>query len=235
MKPTSRLTLILRSAIRVSHRKPTLAPLRATSQPLRTHTQRQPFSNTYAPRKGLQPDSEDPKPPATEDHQGHHALEPAQIADSEYHELADQYIDTLVLTLEEMAEDAKNGIEVEYSVCISFEFMGYTNTQEAGVLTLNHPAGTYIINKQPPNKQIWLSSPVSGPKRYDWVVSGDGQHQKQETETHEEGVGGKWIYLRDGSTLTELLEKEVGVKLGSTEEEDALTGRDGPAGSGVSE
>lgn len=115
------------------------------------------------------------------------------------------------------------------------DFTSYTNTQEAGVLTLNHPAGTYIINKQPPNKQIWLSSPVSGPKRYDWVVSGDGQHQKQETETHEEGVGGKWIYLRDGSTLTELLEKEVGVELGSTEEEDALTGRDGPAGSGVSE
>ena len=120
MKSTSRLAVILRSAIRVSNRKPTLAPLRPTLQPLRIHTQRQPFSNTCAPRKGLQPDSEDPKPPATEDHQGHHALEPAQIADSEYHELADQYIDTLVLTLEEMAEDAKNGIEVEYSVCVSY-------------------------------------------------------------------------------------------------------------------
>jgi hypothetical protein len=58
---------------------------------------------------------------------------------------------------------------------------------------------------------------------------------KQETETHEEGVGGKWIYLRDGSTLTELLEKEVGVELGSGEEEHALSGKDGPAGSGVSE
>lgn len=28
------------------------------------------------------------------------------------------------------------------------------------------PNGTYVINKQPPNKQIWLSSPVSGPDRY---------------------------------------------------------------------
>ena len=27
--------------------------------------------------------------------------------------------------------------------------------------------GTYVINKQTPNKQIWLSSPISGPKRYD--------------------------------------------------------------------
>ena len=28
--------------------------------------------------------------------------------------------------------------------------------------------GTYVINKQSPNRQIWLSSPVSGPKRYDF-------------------------------------------------------------------
>ena len=59
-----------------------------------------------------------------------------------------------------------------------------------------------MLNKQPPNRQIWLSSPVSGPKRYDWVAG--------------EGVGdgeGKWVYLRDGSTLDGLLEGEVGVKM----------------------
>lgn len=76
---------------------------------------------------------------------------------------------------------------------------------------------------------------MSGPKRYDWVVSGDGQHQKQETETHEDGGGGKWIYLRDESTLSDLLEKEVGVDIGANHEEHALSGKDGPAGSGVSE
>ena len=34
---------------------------------------------------------------------------------------------------------------------------------QAGVLTLKLPSskGTYVINKQPPNKQIWLSSPTS--------------------------------------------------------------------------
>jgi frataxin len=117
MKSSFRLAIALRPALRASTLRPTLAPLlRPFSQPLQIHKQRQPFSYTHTPRKGLQPDSEDPKPPATEDHVGHHALEPAQIADSEYHELADQYIDALVLTLEEMAEDAKNGVEVEYSV-----------------------------------------------------------------------------------------------------------------------
>ena len=35
-----------------------------------------------------------------------------------------------------------------------------------GVLTLNLGShGTYVINKQAPNKQIWVSSPVSGPVR----------------------------------------------------------------------
>jgi hypothetical protein len=119
MKSSSRIAIALRPAIRASALRPVLAPLfRRLPQPLRKHTQRQAFSYSHTPRKGLQPDSEDPKPPVTQDHQGHHALEPAQIADSEYHELADEYIDTLVLTLEEMAEDARNGVEVEYSVCL---------------------------------------------------------------------------------------------------------------------
>jgi frataxin len=65
--------------------------------------------------------------------------------------------------------------------------------------------GTYVINKQPPNKQIWLSSPLSGPKRYDWCVIGEGQADK-------EGTGqGRWIYARDGSSLDEVILEELGV------------------------
>lgn len=80
---------------------------------------------------------------------------------------------------------------------------------KAGVLTLTFPPnGTYVINKQPPNKQIWLSSPISGPKRYDYVIESEGQDAK-------EGTGqGKWVYLRDGSTLEDLLLEEIGVELG---------------------
>ncbi|EIE19465.1 Frataxin [Coccomyxa subellipsoidea C-169] len=69
-----------------------------------------------------------------------------------------------------------------------------------GVLTLRlGPYGTYVYNKQTPNRQIWMSSPVSGPVRYDFV-------------------DGKWIYRRDEhelmdrltSELSELLGKDVG-------------------------
>jgi frataxin len=67
---------------------------------------------------------------------------------------------------------------------------------------------TYVLNKQPPNKQIWFSSPISGPKRFDWVVRAEGMNDK-------EGSGvGDWIYMRDGTSLTELLRKELGVDVG---------------------
>ncbi|KAI0406961.1 mitochondrial chaperone Frataxin [Xylaria palmicola] len=116
--------------------------------------------------------------------------QPANITDGEFHELADEYIETLLYAYEKM-QDNRADIDVEYS---------------AGVMNLIiNDIGTYVINKQPPNKQIWLSSPTSGPKRYDWVVISEGQDQKQDT------ARGDWIYLRDGSSLSDLLRQETGV------------------------
>jgi len=39
-----------------------------------------------------------------------------------------------------------------------------------GVLTIRLGAarGTFVLNTQTPNRQLWLSSPVSGPWRYNW-------------------------------------------------------------------
>ncbi|XP_022130745.2 frataxin homolog, mitochondrial [Pieris rapae] len=64
-----------------------------------------------------------------------------------------------------------------------------------GVLTVNlgPTYGTYVINRQTPNKQIWLSSPISGPKRYDLVLKN----------------GGYWIYKHDGVPLHRLLQEEI--------------------------
>eukprot|EP00560_Eucampia_antarctica_P008689 CAMPEP_0197826248 /NCGR_PEP_ID=MMETSP1437-20131217/3228_1 /TAXON_ID=49252 ORGANISM="Eucampia antarctica, Strain CCMP1452" /NCGR_SAMPLE_ID=MMETSP1437 /ASSEMBLY_ACC=CAM_ASM_001096 /LENGTH=91 /DNA_ID=CAMNT_0043426601 /DNA_START=462 /DNA_END=737 /DNA_ORIENTATION=- len=30
------------------------------------------------------------------------------------------------------------------------------------------PHGAWVMNKQTPNRQIWWSSPISGPRRYEW-------------------------------------------------------------------
>ena len=67
-------------------------------------------------------------------------------------------------------------------------------TLASGVLTLSLEGhGTYVINKQSPNRQIWLSSPISGPSRFDY---------NQETNT--------WVYKHTGRSLHALLEEEIG-------------------------
>lgn len=54
--------------------------------------------------------------------------------------------------------------------------------------------------RQSPNRQIWLSSPISGPKRYDFVPVNDQTADKCQ---------GYWIYKHDGVTLHELLQQEL--------------------------
>jgi len=95
-------------------------------------------------------------------------------------------MDTLLESLEELLDGlGKQGYEVEY---------------HSGVLTLAlGDKGTYVINKQPPNKQIWLSSPFSGPKRYDYSPTKDS-----------------WVYSRDGRGMGDLLNTELSTALGWT-------------------
>ncbi|RKU44754.1 Mitochondrial chaperone Frataxin [Coniochaeta pulveracea] len=118
----------------------------------------------------------------------------SDITEAEYHQLADEYLETLLSKFEEL-QDAREDVDVEFS---------------AGVMTVNFgpEVGTYVINKQPPNKQIWLSSPKSGPKRFDWCIIGDGQNQKAETAV------GEWVCGRDGSTLSRIFLDELDVDLG---------------------
>jgi hypothetical protein len=54
------------------------------------------------------------------------------------------------------------------------------------------------------------------------VSAGAGQHEKEETdgggalgEEGDDGEGGRWLYLRDGSGLSELLAREVNVRVKS--------------------
>lgn len=148
---------------------------------------RRPFSSSTAALKGLSPESENPQPKEAEPHAA--AKAPAQLSKEEYDELSDAYMDSLLAKMESMAEE-QGDVDVEYS---------------AGVLTFAHPNGVYVINKQPPNKQIWLSSPISGPKRYDFVHESEGQDAKEGTGT------GAWVYLRDGTTLSDVLSSEIGV------------------------
>ena len=57
------------------------------------------------------------------------------------------------------------------------------------------------------------------------MISGDHHHEKEGTEQG----GGEWIYLRDGSRLSDLLKKEVGVEM----EEDMQESTEGPKSRGA--
>ncbi|KAK3386583.1 Frataxin-like domain-containing protein [Podospora didyma] len=164
-----------------------LAPQLLPSTPIPTIR----FISNSPNRKGITPDD---KPPAPKDVDIPPVVRTAaEITDDVYHSVADEYMDRLVTHLEGI-QDEREDIDVEYS---------------AGVLTVRFgpEIGTYVINKQPPNKQIWLSSPKTGPKRYDYVVLGDGQHEKQDTAC------GEWLYLRDNSTMTQLFKDELGIDI----------------------
>ena len=54
------------------------------------------------------------------------------------------------------------------------------------------PSGTWVINKQTPNRQIWWSSPLSGPMRFQYG-----------------GVEQGWVGSRDGTPLLGLLKEEI--------------------------
>ena len=95
---------------------------------------------------------------------------------TDYETAAEETLESLTETFEILLEKHKVPSDVTYS---------------NGVLTVElDQHGTYVINKQTPNKQIWLSSPFSGPKRYDFL---------QQT----------WIYKHDGLSLHRLLNQEI--------------------------
>ncbi len=68
-----------------------------------------------------------------------------------------------------------------------------------GILTLSLPGGgQYVVNAHAPNREIWLSSPVSG--AWHFAPRDDGA----------------WVSVRDGATaLAPLLVAELGDRFGS--------------------
>ncbi|CCH59532.1 hypothetical protein TBLA_0B07150 [Henningerozyma blattae CBS 6284] len=103
----------------------------------------------------------------------------------EYEVAANQFLDSLLDDLEQLSEDYPTKFsDVELN---------------QGVLTLVFPeVGTYVINKQPPNKQIWLSSPISGPNRFDYIK-------------------GNWVSMRNRTKLIDVLNKEISSALPDAE------------------
>ncbi|XP_058513398.1 frataxin, mitochondrial isoform X2 [Ochotona princeps] len=104
---------------------------------------------------------------------------PGSLDETTYERLAEETLDSLAEFFEDLADKP-------------YTLKDYDVSFGSGVLTihLGGDLGTYVINKQSPNRQIWLSSPSSGPKRYDWT-------------------GKNWVYSHDGVSLHQLLATEL--------------------------
>jgi len=93
--------------------------------------------------------------------------------ESEYHQAADDTLNTIQDTLEYYFEDnISNSSNSNSNFEINFA---------SGVLTISlvPDHGTWVLNKQTPNRQIWWSSPLSGPRRYEYEES-----------------SGKWVWTK---------------------------------------
>jgi len=75
------------------------------------------------------------------------------ISTNEFHDIADELLENLTEKVETILEHST--------------YENYDTELSSGVLTIKlGSAGTYVINKQTPNRQIWYSSPISGPKKF---------------------------------------------------------------------
>jgi len=85
------------------------------------------FSSCPVSAKGLQPDSEDPRPPNPQSPiagAANHVTEPTPLTPEEYYEYSEHYFNYLVQQLEKAQEEGTD-IEAEYSVCYSPSFLKY--------------------------------------------------------------------------------------------------------------
>ncbi|KAJ1790042.1 Mitochondrial matrix iron chaperone [Coemansia sp. RSA 2399] len=92
------------------------------------------------------------------------------LTDMEYEALASETLDDLSICFDDIGEElSMDDFDVEYA---------------SGVLTVKlGEHGTYVLNKQPPNKQIWLSSPISGPERFDYDQKYDSWFCRHKNES----------------------------------------------------
>lgn len=103
--------------------------------------------------------------------------EVVNLSIDEYHIKSDQFLENILDQIELLSEKYPE-------IIVDIELL-------QGVMTISIPQlGTYIINKQISNKQIWLSSPVSGPNRFDLYKT-------------------EWISLRNNRKLLEILSEEL--------------------------
>ena len=89
------------------------------SQPKDIQSSYRPFHTTPAARKGIQPDSSDPKPPKANSNNvagaAVHVTEPSPLTPEQYYEYSEHYLNVVITEVERLQEEGSD-MEAEYSV-----------------------------------------------------------------------------------------------------------------------
>ena len=96
----------------------------------------------------------------------------------DYHQYANCTLEAIQEVYDERSDnDPTLAMDVEYAVCLALHdhLCSYITVRllwQDGVLNVEvGTLGTFVLNKQAPNRQLWVSSPISGPLRYDLCTS----------------------------------------------------------------
>jgi frataxin len=90
----------------------------------------------------------------------------------------ESFADKTLARLQAAIEDAEGGLDADLV---------------GGILTIETESGAkYLLNRNAPNRQLWLSSPVSGAWHFAWS-----------------DVGQAWLSTRGGERLEDLLAREL--------------------------
>jgi frataxin len=103
-----------------------------------------------------------------------------KFSKNKFQDIANETLESLTDRFDSLADEYSNLFTDEFDVTYSNNVL---------TIKLDSKRGTFVLNTQTPNSQIWLSSPKSGPYRYDFIDN-------------------KWVYKHTGETLHELLTKE---------------------------
>ena len=127
-----------------------------------------------------------------------------------YHNVADETLHSIQDAVEEYFEDYYFYGLAERGGDLDIPEVNYAS----GVLTINLPGhGTWVLNKQTPNEQIWWSSPISGPKRYEYDEKrGRWVYSRVVDESASEDVSD--VSYSEEDTLGGILNKEFGELFG---------------------
>jgi len=103
-----------------------------------------------------------------------------EMTEDEYHNIANQILEKITDELE-LLEETDTDLEVEAS--------------GDGVINIKvNNKGAWVINKQTPSRQIWFSSPITGP-------------------THYMLQGGEWVCTKDGHNMKGRLHEQLGIRV----------------------